>query len=59
MAIFDTVLLGFFALLLTFKVLLLASATMLLLFGITKRLRRYHGRPRQSTPGTHRLDTHA
>ena len=59
MAIVDTLLFGFVALLLAVKVLLLAAATMLLVFGITKRLRRQNTRPRQATPRTHRLDVHA
>ena len=59
MAILDTVLFGFVALLLAFKVLLLAAATVLLVIGITKRLRRHGTRPRQATQRTHRLDVHA
>ena len=59
MAILDTLLFGFVALLLGLKVALLAAATMLLVFGITKRLRRQNTRPRLANPRAHRLDVHA
>ena len=59
MAILDTLLFGFVALLLGLKVALLAAATMLLVFGITKRLCAPNPRPRQATPRVHRLDVHA
>ena len=59
MAILDTLLFGFVALLLGLKVALLAAATMLLVCGITRRLRRQNTRPRQATPRAHRLDVHA
>ena len=59
MAILDTILFGFVALLLALKVLLLAAATMLLVFGMTKRLRGPKPKPRQATPRLHRLDVHA
>ncbi len=59
MAIIDTILFGFVALLLALKVSLLAAATMLLVFGMTKRLRGHNPRPRQATARAHRLDVHA
>jgi len=59
MVILDTILFGFVALLLALKVLLLAAATMLLVFGMTKRLRRHNIKPGQATPRAHRLDVHA
>ena len=59
MAILDTLLFGFVALLLAGKVTLLAAATMLLILGMTKRLSKHTSRPRQATPRTHRLDVHA
>ena len=59
MATLDTILFGFFALLLTLKMLLLATATMLLVLNLTKRLRGHTGKPRHDTRRAHRLDTHA
>ena len=59
MAILDTILFGFVALLLGFKVTLLAAATLLLVFGMTKRLRKQGPAPRQATARVHRLDVHA
>ena len=59
MVVFDTLLFSFVALLLTLKVLLLAAATVLLVFGLTKRLRKHNPAPRQATVRTHRLDVHA
>ncbi len=59
MATLDTILFGFFALLLTLKMLILATATMLLVFNLTKRVCGHRGKPRHDTPRAHRLDTHA
>jgi hypothetical protein len=59
MAILDTMLFGFVALLLAFKVFLLAAATVLFVFSMTRRLRKHAPARRQTTARTLRLDVHA
>jgi hypothetical protein len=59
MAILDTVLFGFIALLLGFKVFLLAAATVLLFLGMNKRISKQQSVTRQGATRTHRLDVYA
>lgn len=59
MVILDTLLFGFVAALLAFKVLLLATGTLLLVFGLNKRGHtRVPARRRRASKG-HRLDVYA
>ena len=59
MAILDTLLFGFVAVLLGFKVFLLAAATILLVFGMSKRISNRQSVAKQGIARTHRLDVHA
>lgn len=59
MAILDTLLFGFVAVLLGFKVFLLAAATVLLFLGMSKGISKRQSVARQGVTRTHRLDVHA
>jgi hypothetical protein len=56
MAIFDTVTIGIVALLISLKVILLATAAVLFVSGLTARIQQRKTALRRSSPGHHRLD---
>jgi hypothetical protein len=56
MAIFDTVIIGIVAVLISLKVILLAAAAVLFVSGLTARIRQHKTALRPSSPGHPRLD---
>lgn len=56
MTIFDTVIFGFVAALISLKVILLASAAVLFVSGLAARIQRRNTTPRRSSPVHPRLD---
>jgi hypothetical protein len=59
MAILDTLLFGFVAVLLGFKIFLLAAATILLVLSMSNRISNRQSVAKQRIARTHRLDVHA